>query len=131
MKETFDLVEYYETPEWVEALCRAMASSIEWKIDGQVDWYYLRADQNELGMDVINVSPSLVEIEEAGPRDGVLAFPRVFRFEVLEAQKVFDEVSSVIVDVENDDQPIVSITGKYQGRDVMVFFYIRPCPDET
>ncbi len=125
------MAEYYDTPEWIEAFCTAMGSAIEWKIDGQVDCYYSRPDENELGMDVLDLFPMPIEIEEAGPKDGELAFPRVFCFDVLAAQKVFDEVSSVMVDAENDNQPVVTITGKYQGRDVMVFFFFRPCPDET
>ena len=125
------MAENYETPEWVTSLSSAMASAIDWVTVGEVGWCYLRPDENELGMDVLNFYPSPVEIEEAGPRDGELAFPSVFRFDVWEAQKAFDEVSSVIVDAENDEQPTVTITGKYQGRDVMVFFFFRPCPDDT
>lgn len=81
------MAEDSKTPEWVETLSEAIASTIEWKAPAYVEWYYSKADESGWGVDLIDLYPAQVEIEEAGPNDGEIVFPVVNSFDILEAQK--------------------------------------------
>jgi hypothetical protein len=118
-----------KTPEWIEMLGTAIASTIEWKAPAYVEWYYSKADENGWGVDLIELYPALVEIEEAGPNDGEIVFAEVNSFDILEAQKKLDEVDSVMFGFETAGQPSISLEGKYKGQEIIVIIYFLPASD--
>src|SRR5215208_1515438 len=124
------MAENDQTPEWAEALGEAIASTIEFQGPAYIEWYYSRADENGRGVDLLELYPALVEIQEAGPYDGELVFIKVNSFDILAAQKALDEVGAVMFAFENEDQPSISIEGKYKGQDVIVVIYFEPPFDE-
>jgi hypothetical protein len=123
------MTEENNAPEWVETLSEAIAATIEWQAPAYLEWYYSKADENGWGVDLIELYPALMEIEEAGPKDGEIVFPRVNSFDVLEAQKMLDEVDAVTFGLEEDGQPSISLEGKYKGQEIVVMVYFQPLPD--
>jgi hypothetical protein len=113
-------------PEWAKELAEAIASTIEFKAPASLDCQQLSPEETELGVDVIEVWPALMEIQEAGPHDGELVFGVVDRFDLLAVQKLFDDVEEVIFGFENDGQPYITIEGKFKGRAVVVMVYFEP-----
>ena len=124
------MTENNETPEWVETLGEAIASAIEFQGPAYIEWYYSKADENGRGVDLIELYPALVEIQEAGPYDGELVFIKVNSFDILEAQKALDEIEGVIFANETEDQASISIEGNYKGQKVMVTIYFEPAFDD-
>jgi len=124
------MTEENNAPEWVETLSEAIASTIEWQSPAYLEWYYSKADENGWGVDLIELYPALMEIEEAGPNDGEIVFPKVDSFDVLEAQKMLDEVDAVTFGLETDGQPSISLEGKYKGQELVVMVYFQPVPDD-
>ncbi|MBK9926640.1 MAG: hypothetical protein IPP66_15295 [Anaerolineales bacterium] len=123
------MTEENHAPEWVETLSEAIASTIEWQTPAYLEWYYSKADENGWGVDLIELYPALMEIEEAGPNDGEIIFAKVNNFDILEAQKIFDEVDAVTFGLELDGQPSISLEGTYKGEEVVVMVYFQPVPD--
>jgi hypothetical protein len=123
------MTEDSKTPEWVETLSEALASTIEWNAPAYIEWYYSKADENGWGIDLIELYPALMEIEEAGPNDGEIIFPDISSFDILEAQKKLDEVDAVLFGFETDGQPSISLEGKYKGQEIMVNIYFQPLDD--
>lgn len=128
-EETAYMTEENHAPEWVETLSEAIASTIEWQTPAYLEWYYSKADENGWGVDLIELYPALMEIEEAGPNDGEIIFAKVNNFDILEAQKIFDEVDAVTFGLELDGQPSISLEGTYKGEEVVVMVYFQPVPD--
>ncbi|HSJ88163.1 MAG TPA: hypothetical protein VK909_13205 [Anaerolineales bacterium] len=123
-----------KTPEWVEELGEAIASTIEFQGPAYIEWYYSKAEDNSWGVDLIEFYPALIEIEEAGPLDGEIVFVRVNSFDILAAQNAFDEVDEVMFGFEPGGQPNVTLEGKYKGQEVIVDVYFEPASyeeDET
>lgn len=124
------MTENDETPEWVENLGEAIASTIEFQGPAYIEWYYSKADENGWGVDLLELYPALVEIEEAGPYDGEIVFIKVNSVDILAAQKALDEVDTVTFGYETEDQTNISIEGKYKGQQVMVVIYFEPAFDD-
>ncbi len=124
------MTENNHIPEWVEVLGEAIASSIEFQGPAYIEWYFSKADENDWGVDLIELFPALVEIEEAGPYDGEMVFVKVNSFDILTAQKVLDEVHGVTFAYETEDQPSISIEGMYHGQEVAVVVYFEPVLDD-
>jgi hypothetical protein len=116
-------------PEWAKVLGEVMASTIEFKGPAYMEWQHSTPEESEYGVDLIELWPAMMEIEEAGPNDGEVVFGVVHSFDILSAQEIFDEVDAVTFGFENDGQPNLSIEGKYQGRDVVVLVYFEPVFD--
>jgi hypothetical protein len=119
-----------KTPEWVATLGEAIVSTIEFQGPAYIEWYYSKADENGWGVDLLELSPALVEIEEAGPYDGEIVFVKVNSVDILAAQKVLDEVYAVTFGYETDDQTNISIDGKYSGQEIVVVIYFEPAVDD-
>lgn len=124
------MTEDYEAPEWVTTLGEAIASTIEFQGPAYIEWYYSKAADNEWGVDLLELYPALVEIEEAGPYDGEIVFVKVNSFDVFAAQKALDEVEGVTFGFEGGDQTNISIEGKYKGQNVVVIVYFEPAMDD-
>jgi hypothetical protein len=124
------MTENKETPEWVETLGEAIVSTIEFQGPAYIEWYYSKADENGQNVDLLELYPALVEIEEAGPYDGEIVFVKVNSVDILAAQKVLDEVHAVTFGYETEDQTNISIEGKYNGKDVVVVIYFEPSLDD-
>ena len=129
VEEMIYMAEDSKTPEWVEMLSEAIASTIEWQTPAYVEWYYSKASENGWGVNLIELYPAPVEIEEAGPNDGEIVFPEVNSFDILEAQKKLDELDSVMFEFETDGQPSISLEGKYKGQEIMIIIYFQPASD--
>jgi len=123
------MTEDSKTPEWVEMLSTAIASTIEWEAPTYLEWYYSKSDENSWGVDLIELYPAPIEIEEAGPNDGEIVFAKLNNFDILEAQKKLDEVVSVTFGFEMDGEPNIAIEGKYKGHEVAVVIYFQPTSD--
>src|SRR5215216_3392984 len=124
------MLEDNETPEWVETLGEAIASTIEFQGPAYIEWYYSKADENGWGVDLLELNPALVEIEEAGPYDGEIVFVKVNSVDILAAQKALDEVDAVTLGYETEDQSNISIEGSYKGQKVIVMIYFEPAFDD-
>jgi hypothetical protein len=119
-----------KTPEWVATLGEAIVSTIEFQGPAYIEWYYSNAADNDWGVDLLELYPALVEIEEAGPYDGEIVFVKVNSVDILAAQKVLDEVHAVTFGYETDDQTNISIEGKYKGQEIVVVIYFEPAVDD-
>lgn len=124
------MAEENQVPEWARELAEAIADTIEFKAQAFLDCQQLPPEENEWGVDLVELWPALMEIQEAGPNDGELVFGIVDRFDLLAAQKVFDEVDEVMFGFENDGQPKITIEGTYKGRLVAVIVYFEPWFDD-
>jgi hypothetical protein len=117
-------------PEWARELAEAIADTIEFKAHAFLDCQQMEPEESEWGVDLVELWPALMEIQEAGPNDGELVFGIVDRFDLLAAEKVFDEVSEMMFGFENDGQPKITIEGTYKGRVVVVIVYFEPWFDD-
>lgn len=124
------MTEEYRVPEWAQTLSESLASTIEFKGPAYLRLQHSAPDENGWGVDLIELFPAIMEIEEAGPNDGEEVFGIVHSFDLLEAQKTLDKVDAMIFGFENDGQPSISIEGEYKGREVVVIIYFEPEPDE-
>jgi len=119
-----------QIPDWVKTLSEALAHTINFPATNTVGWFYEPADENEWGVHTITLYPEPVEIQEAGPKDGELVFPKPNRVDILKAQKQFDEVDSVIVEFDPEGETTISFEGAYQGQAVIVLLYLQPVSDD-
>ncbi len=119
-----------EVPEWAKELAEAIADTIEFKAQAFLDCQQLPPEENEWGVDLVELWPALMEIQEAGPNDGELVFGVVDRFDLQAAEKVFDDVDEFMFGFENDGQPKITIQGTFKGRPVIVVVYFEPWFDE-
>ncbi len=119
-----------QVPEWARELAEAVADTIEFKAQAFLDCQQLGPEENEYGVDLVELWPALMEIQEAGPNDGELVFGVVDRFDLQAVEKVFDNVDEFMFGFENDGQPKITIEGMYKGRPVMVVVYFEPWFDE-
>jgi hypothetical protein len=124
------MTEEDQMPEWAKTLCESLASTIEFKGPAYLRWRHSTPDETSWGIDLIELSPAIMEIEEAGPNDGEEVFGVVHSFDLLEAQKAFDDVGALTFGFDNDGQPEITIEGKYKGREVVVLINFQPVLDE-
>ena len=71
-----------------------------------------------------------MEVQEAGPNDGEFVFGIVDRFDILAAQKIFEEVNALRFGIEDTGEPKITLEGKYKGREVVVIVGFEPDVDE-
>lgn len=124
-----NMTEKSENPEWVDTLIELMTSMYDWKAPAYIDWIYSMADENDWGVDLIELYPALQELEGAGPNDGEIVYARVNSFDILEAQKVFDSMDSVSIGFEKDELPVINFEGKYKGHFIIVRVRFDPLSD--
>lgn len=124
------MTEEDKVPEWTRELAQAIADTIEFKGQASLDCEQFAPQETDWGVDLVEMWPAVMEIQEAGPNDGELVYGLVDRFDILAAQKIFDEVSEVVFGFENDGQPKVTIEGTFKGREVVVVVYFEPELDE-
>lgn len=116
-------------PEWVRALCETLFSTIE--LDGilYLEGRHLAPDDNEWGVDLLEVAPSLREIVEAGPNDGEEVYGIIRNFDLLAAQELFDEVHALAFGLENEGRPIITLRGLVEGQEIVVLVNGYPFDD--
>lgn len=124
------MTENSDAPEWVAELGEAIVSTIQFQGPAYIEWYYSKAEENEQGVDLLELYPALVEIEEAGPYDGEIVFVKVNSVDILAAQRTLDDVEAVTFGIEAEDQTSLSIEGSYQGHPVNVVIYFEPAFDD-
>lgn len=124
------MTENNNAPEWVAELGEAIVSTIQFQGPAYIEWYYSKADDNGQAVDLLELYPALVEIEEAGPYDGEIVFVKVSSVDILAAQKTLDEVHAITFGYEAEDQTNISIEGTYQGQPVNVVIYFEPAFDD-
>ena len=114
----------------MQTLSEAIAHTIDFPATTSVGWFYEPPDKNESGVHAITLYPEPVEIQEAGPKDGDLVFPKPNSVDILAAQKQFDEVDSVLIQFELEGLPAITLEGKYKGEAVLVFLYLQPVSND-
>jgi len=117
-------------PEWARDLAQSIADAIEFKAQAFLDCQQMEPEESEWGVDLVELWPALMEIQEAGPNDGELVFGIVDRFDLLAAEKVFDEVHEIMFGFEDDGQPKITFEGTFKGRLVVVIVYFEPWFDD-
>jgi len=115
-----------QIPEWVKELAEAIVSTIEFESPASMECQHWSAEESELGVDLVEFWPAVMEIEEAGPNDGEMVFGIVDRFDILAAQKIFDEVGEILFGFENDGRSMITIEGKFKARAIVVVVYFEP-----
>jgi hypothetical protein len=120
------MTEENQVPEWAVELAASLAATIEFKAPASLDCQQWGPEETEWGVDLVELWPAIMEIQEAGPNDGEIVFGVVDNFDILAAQKLFDEVSEATFGFENDGRPNISIEGKYKGREIVVLIYFEP-----
>lgn len=124
------MAEENQVPEWARKLAEAITSTIEFKGPASIECLHLAPGESGWNVDLVELWPALMEIQEAGPNDGELVFGIVHSFDLLAAQKIFDEVDAVSFGFEDDGQPAITIEGLYKGRQVVVPIYFEPELDD-
>jgi hypothetical protein len=122
--------EEYQMPKWAQTLCESLASTIEFKGPADLECWYSAPKETSWGVNLIELSPATMEIEEAGPNDGEEVFGIVHGFDLLAAQKVFDEMVALVFGFDNDGQPGITMEGKFKGHNVVVLINFQPTSDE-
>jgi hypothetical protein len=120
------MAEENQVPEWAKELAEAIADTIEFKTQASLDCRQSAAEETDWAVDLVELWPAVMEIQEAGPNDGELVYGIVDRFDILAAQKIFDEVNEVMLDFENGSEPKATIEGMFKGRQVVVIVYFEP-----
>ena len=117
-------------PEWARELAEAVADTIEFKAQAFLDCQQLSPEENEYGVDLVELWPALMEIQEAGPNDGEIVFGIVHRFDILAAQEIFDKVDSIQFGYAFAGEPKITFEAWFKGRPVVVVVYFEPEFDE-
>ena len=120
------MTEENQVPQWARDLAESIASTIEFKAQASIDCQHSAPEETEWGVDLVELWPAVMEIQEAGPNDGEMVFGIVHSFDILAVLKIFEKVDAVIFGIENDGRSKMSIEGKFKGRDVVVLVYFEP-----
>ena len=120
------MTEEDQVPEWAKELAEAVAATIEFQAQASLECLHAAPEDTELGVDLVELWPAVMEIQEAGPNDGELVYGIVDRFDLLAAQKLFEELEEIHFGFEIDGQPKITILGTYKGRRVIVVVYFEP-----
>lgn len=115
-----------QVPVWARELAEAMAETIEFGALTFLDCEQSGPEETEWGVDLVEMWPALMEIQEVGPNDGELIYGIIQRFDVLAAQKIFDQVDSMVFGYAFTGQPEVKIEAWFGGRPVVVIVYFEP-----
>jgi hypothetical protein len=124
------MAEEDQVPDWAWELAEALASTIEFKAQASLDCQHSAPADSAWGVDLVELWPAVMEIQEAGPNDGEIVFGIVHSFDLLAAQKIFDGVETALFGFDNDGRSKITMVGKYKGREVVVLVYFEPELDE-
>ncbi|MGE5463455.1 MAG: hypothetical protein ACM3PS_08870 [Syntrophothermus sp.] len=113
-------------PQWAKELVEAIAATLEFEAPASLDCQLSAPDETEWGVDMVELWPAVMEIQEAGPNDGEIVYGVVRHMNLLAIQKLFDEVGAFLLEFENDGQPSIVIEGKFKERAVIVLIYFDP-----
>jgi len=113
-------------PMWARELAVEIASTIEFKAQASLDCQQWAPEETDWGVDLVELWPAVMEIQEAGPNDGEIVFGIVDSFDLLAAQKVFDQVEAFSYGIESDGRGSITIEGKFKERQVVVVVYFEP-----
>lgn len=116
-----------EFPEWIDDLARKIAETIE--MIAPLEMRYSPAGENELGVELIEIAPGLMEIDQAGPYDGEEVTDRIHHFDLLAAQAAFDEIRAVYYSDDAEEGYNLSLEGVVAGNEVIVLVYPEPFDD--
>jgi hypothetical protein len=125
------MTEENPVPAWAQELAVAVADTIEFKAQASLDCQQWSPEETDWGVDLVELWPAVMEIQEAGPNDGEMVFGIIDTFDLLAVQKVFDQVDDFTFGYENDGRSNITIEGKFKGRDVIVIVYFEPEWDEA
>lgn len=120
------MAEENPVPMWARELAVEIASAIEFKAQASLDCQQWSPEETEWGVDLVELWPAVMEIQEAGPNDGEIVFGIVDSFDLLAAQKVFDQVEAFSFGYENDGRGNIMVEGTFKGRQVVVVVYFEP-----
>ena len=115
-----------QVPVWARELAESLAEAIEFKGQAFLDCQQSAPEETEWGVDLVELWPAVMEIQEAGPNDGEIVFGIVDNFDLLAALKIFDRVDAFTFGYENDGRGKVTIEGMFRGREVVVIVYFEP-----
>lgn len=124
------MAEEDQVPQWARELADEIAATIEFMAQASIDCQLSAPEETEWGVDLVELWPAVMEIQEAGPNDGEMVFGIVQSFDLLAAQKIFEAVDAITFGFEDDGQPKITIEGKFKGRQVAVIVYFEPEFDE-
>ena len=124
------MAEVNPVPMWARELAVEIASTIEFKAQASLDCQQWSPEETEWGVDLVELWPAVMEIQEAGPNDGEIVFGIVDSFDLLAVQKIFDQVDDFTFGYENDGRGNITIEGKFKGRAVIVIVYFEPALGE-
>lgn len=113
-------------PHWATKLMESICGTIEFKGIASFDSYYSPADGNSWGIDLIEIAPSLIEIEEAGENDGEQTYGIIHNFDLIAAMEAFGKVKALNFGIENGGQPTITFEGDLNGNEVVVIVYTQP-----
>lgn len=113
-------------PEWARDLAQAIADNIVFGALASLDCKQSGPDETDWGVDLVELWPALMEIQEAGPNDGEIVFGIIHRFDILEAQKIFDKLDNVQFGFAMAGQPKITFEAWFKGRPVVVIVYFEP-----
>jgi hypothetical protein len=117
-------------PEWAKELAEAVADTIEFKAQAYLDCRQSAPEETDWGVDLVELWPAVMEIQEAGPNDGEMVFGIVDSFDLLAVLKLFERVDDFTFGYENDGRGNITIIGKFKGREVVVVVYFEPELDD-
>ena len=120
------MTEEDQVPAWARELSESLADAIEFNGEAFLDCEQFGPEETEWGVDLVELWPAVMEIQEAGPNDGEIVFGIVDSFDLLAAQKVFDQVEAFSFGYENDGRGNIMFEGTYKGRQVVVVVYFEP-----
>lgn len=125
------MTEEGQVPDWVWKLAEEVASTIEFKAQASLDCLHFAAQDTDWGVDLVELWPTVMEIQEAGPNDGEIVFGIVDSFDLLAAQKIFDNLDAVTYGYEYDGRGKITFEGEFKGRMVVVVVYFEPELDDV
>jgi len=120
------MTEEDQVPAWARELSESLADAIEFNGEAFLDCEQFGPEETEWGVDLVELWPALMEIQEAGPNDGEIVFGIIDRFDLLVAQKIFDRLNAFTFGYENDGRGKITIEGLFKGREVVVIVYFEP-----
>jgi hypothetical protein len=119
-----------QVPEWARELAEAIVLTIAFESPASMECQHFPAEVTEWDVDLVEIWPAVMEIEEAGPNDGEMVFGIVHTFDLLAAQKIFEDLEGVQFGFEDDGRSTVTFEGKFKGRRVVVVVYFEPELDD-
>ncbi len=116
-------------PDWVWSLYERIASGIEFKGVAYIEGRYSAPDESFLGVHLLKMAPSLIDVSESASDDGGRCFGIIHRLDLMTAHAALDEVMGMSFGIENDGWPSITLEGKVGERDVVILIYAYPFED--